>query len=132
MRLGPAERELIAGFEDLNFPEARFHHAEHVQLAWALLADQPLLAAMQRFRALLKAYAAHLGASAIYNETITCFYLLLIRERMDQSGADHDWAAFSSANPDLFSHPKTFLERWYPGGLAFSPAAKTAFLPPQG
>jgi hypothetical protein len=130
MRLGPAERELIAGFEDLSFPEARFHHAEHVQLAWALLAEQPLLNAMRRFRTLLKAYAGHLGASAIYNETITCFYLLLIRERMDRLGAGHDWAAFRDANPDIFSHPKTFLGRWYPEGLAFSPAAKGAFLPP--
>jgi hypothetical protein len=132
MRLGRAERELIAGFEDLSFPEARFHHAEHVQLAWALLAEQPLLGAMRRFRTLLKAYAAHLGASAIYNETITCFYLLLIRERMDGLGAEHDWATFHAANPDLFTHPKAFLERWYPSGLAFSPEAKAAFLPPQG
>jgi hypothetical protein len=130
MRIGPAERELVAGFEDLSFPDARFHHAEHVQLAWALLAEQPLLTAMQRFRTLLKAYAAHLGASAIYNETITCFYLLLIRERMDLAGPDHDWAAFRAANPDLFGHPKAFLERYYPGSVAFSDAAKGAFIPP--
>jgi hypothetical protein len=130
MRLGPAERELVAGFEDLSFPEARFHHAEHVQLAWALLAELPLLTAMQRFRSLLKAYAAHLGAAAIYNETITCFYLLMIRERMDALGPDHDWAGFQAANPDLLGPAKPFLERWYPEGLAFSPEAKAAFLPP--
>lgn len=130
MRLGPDERALVAGFEDLSFPDQRFHHAEHVQLAWALLAELPLLAAMQRFRVLLKAFAAHHGAAAIYNETITCFYLLLIRERMDALGPDQDWGGFRGANPDLFGHPKAFLERWYPGGLAFTPEAKAAFLPP--
>jgi len=127
MRIGPAERELVAGFEDLSFPDTRFHHAEHVQLAWALLAEQPLLAAMQHFRTLLKAYAAHLGASTIYNETITCFYLLLIRERMDLMAPDHDWAAFRAANPDLFTSPKGFLERWYPDGGAFNAEAKQSF-----
>jgi len=127
MRLSDAERELVADFADLSFSDARFHHAEHVQLAWALLAELPLLTAMQRFRGLLKAYAAHHGASAIYNETITCFYLLMIRERMDSLGEQHDWTGFRQSNPDLFSSPKSFLERWYPGGGAFAAEAKQSF-----
>jgi hypothetical protein len=127
MRLGPDDRQLMAGFASLSFPKAGFDHAEHVHLAWSLLASSPLLAAMQAFRSQLQAFAAHHGATGLYNETITCFYLLLIRERMDALGMDHDWPGFRSANPDLFGHPKPFLEHWYPGEGAFAPEAKQSF-----
>ena len=127
MRIGPAQRELLRRFAALDYPKQAFRHAEHLELAWVLLADSPLLQAMQEFRRLLQAFAAHHGATGLYNETVTCFYLLLIRERMDALGPDHDWPAFRVANPELFSHPRPFLERWYPGGAAFAPKAKAGF-----
>jgi hypothetical protein len=117
----------MLNFADLNLPKGRFDHGEHVHLAWALLASQPLLAAMRAFRGQLQAFAAHHGATGLYNETITCFYLLLIRERMDALEPAHDWSGFRQANPDLFGTPKPFLERWYPGGAAFAPEAKASF-----
>ncbi|HLW74732.1 MAG TPA: hypothetical protein VKT74_06650 [Gammaproteobacteria bacterium] len=130
MRPGDSERELLRRFTDLSLPKEAFNHAEHVRLAWTLLAEEPLLAAMQRFRTLLRAFADRHGATGLYNETITCFYLLLIRERMDRLPTDHAWSDFHAANTDLFGHPKAFLERWYPGESAFQPEAKAAFRPP--
>lgn len=127
MRISERERELLRQFADLTYPEAAFDHAEHIRLAWALLASLPLLAAMQAFRSQLQAFATHHGATGLYNETITCFYLLLIRERMDALDPQHDWNGFREANPDLFGHAKAFLERWYPGARAFSPEAKRSF-----
>lgn len=133
MRVAESERELRRRFTDLSLPKQAFSHTEHVRLAWTLLAEEPLLAAMQRFRTLLRAFADHHGTTGLYNETITCFYLLLIRERMDRLPANHAWADFRAANPDLFGPPKSFLERWYPGAAAFQPEAKLAFrLPASG
>lgn len=127
MRVTAAELELLASFAALSYPLESLDHAEHVRLAWTLLADQPLLDAMCVCRRLLRAYAEHHSSAANYNETITCFYLLLIRERMDRLDANHDWNEFRLANLDLFGSPKEFLEHWYPAGAAFSPEAKTAF-----
>jgi hypothetical protein len=127
MRVTAAERELLASFAALSYPLASLDHAEHVRLGWALLAEQPLLEGMREFRRLLLAYAAHHDAADNYNETITCFYLLLIRDRMDRLDANHNWNEFRLANPDLFGSSKTFLEHWYPAGAAFSPEAKSAF-----
>ena len=127
MRVTAADRELLASFAALNYPLESLDHAEHVRLAWALLAEQPLLEAMRAFRRLLLAYAEYHGAADKYNETITCFYLLLIRERMDQLDADHDWSEFRLAHPDLFGSSQEFLEHWYPAGGAFSAEAKVAF-----
>jgi hypothetical protein len=82
---------------------------------------------MRTFRRLLLAYAEHHGATDKYNETVTCFYLLLIRDAMDQFDAGHCWTDFQLANPDLFGPCKEYLERWYPDGAAFTAEAKTAF-----
>ena len=132
MRLLASQRELLARFQDLSYPKAEFRHAQHVELAWTLLAGFPLLQAMRQFRALLQAFATHHGATGLYNETVTCFYLLLIRERMDALSPDHDWQTFHAANPDLFASPKPFLERWYPEGAAFVAEAKQSFRLPAG
>jgi hypothetical protein len=127
MRISAAERELLAQFAALSYPLESFGHAEHVRLAWTLLAEQPLLEAMCVFRRLLQAYAALHDAADKYNETITCFYLLRIRDRMDRLDADHSWDDFRLGNQDLFGSPKAFLEDWYPAGAAFSSEAKAAF-----
>lgn len=131
MRVTAAERELLEQFAALSYPLEFLDHAEHVRLAWTLLAEQPLLGGISSFRRLLRAYAEHHGADAKYNETITCFYLLLIRERMDRLDANHSWNEFRIANPDLFGSSKAFLEHWYPDGAAFSPEAKAAFCLPE-
>lgn len=131
MRVSGSERELLRRFSDLSLPKGAFDHAEHVRLAWTLLAEAPLFEAMLRFRRLLRAFAAHHDAAGLYNETVTCFYLLLIRERMDRLGPDHGWTEFRAAQPDLFGKPKPFLERWYPGNAAFTPEAKASFRLPQ-
>jgi hypothetical protein len=127
MRVTAAECELLANFAALPYPIESLDHAVHVRLAWTLLAEQPLLGAMRTCRRLLRAYAEHHDSAANYNETVTCFYLLLIRERMDQLDANHTWNEFQVTNPDLFDPPKEFMEQWYPAGAAFSLEAKAAF-----
>ena len=121
---------LLAQFENCALPAGEFKHRQHVQVAWVLLSRHPLFEAMQRFRRGLKAFARHNQVPGLYNETITCFYLLLIRERMDRLPSRHAWADFAAQNPDLFSHPKAFLQAWYPADLAFSDTAKAAFILP--
>ena len=126
-----ADREFLTRFTACDIPTEDFHHAEHVRLAWLLLTEAPLLTALLEFRRLLKAYAAHHGVPGLYNETITCFYMLLIRERMEATDVGTDWEGFRAAEPGLFEQPKVLLERYYPGGIAFSPAAKLSFLLPE-
>ena len=84
MPLTLAERDLVDRFTDLTYPIESLDHAEHVRLAWTLLAERPLLDAMTACRRLLIAYAQHHGAADHYSETVTCIYLLLIRQAMDR------------------------------------------------
>jgi hypothetical protein len=121
---------LLRQFESCELPAAQFKHRQHVQLAWTLLAQLPMFTALQRFRRALKAFARHNNVPGLYNETITCFYLLQIRERMDRLRPGQDWHEFAAQNPDLFTHPRNFLQAWYPGDSAFADAAKAAFILP--
>lgn len=121
---------LLAQFESCELPAPQFRHRQHVQAAWALLSRHGLFEAMERFRHGLKAFARHNQVPGLYNETITCFYLLLIRERMDRLPRGHAWAEFAAWNPDLFAHPKVFLQPWYPADSAFTDSAKATFIMP--
>lgn len=130
MDVAAEDRAFLARFAACELRKEEFRHADHVRLGWILLAQAPLLTALLRFRVSLKAFAAHHGVPGLYNETITCFYMLLIREHMERMGGAHAWERFKEMNPELFSYPKALLESYYPGGIAFSEQAKQAFLLP--
>src|ERR1700693_807364 len=99
MRFDMSDEELILRFESGAVPENSFHHADHVRLAFAYLSQYPPLEALDKFCGALKRFAAGLGKSQLYNETITHAYFFLIRERMARF-APHDWDEFIVHNSD--------------------------------
>jgi hypothetical protein len=60
--------ELIDRFERGLSPDDSFHHADHVQLAFAYLSQYPVLQALERFAAALKRFAEARGKSQLYHE----------------------------------------------------------------
>ena len=72
MRVDAAQRELLRRFAALDYPAASFRHAEHLELAWTLLAERPLLSAMQEFRRLLQAFAARWRLDSIVPDGASC------------------------------------------------------------
>jgi hypothetical protein len=125
------DRAFLARFAACELNKEEFRHVDHVRLGWILLAEAPLLTALLRFRLLLKAFATHHGVPGLYNETITCFYMLLICECMGPMDSACTWERFKEMNPELFSYPKALLEKYYPDGSAFSAAAKASFILPE-
>jgi hypothetical protein len=88
------DHELIHRFEHDIVPEEAFHHADHVRLAYAYLCEYQVLEALPKFADALKRFAATSGKPQLYNETITCAYFFLIRERMARS-EPASWGAFA-------------------------------------
>lgn len=119
------DSQLVAQFEALTLAE--FPHREHVRLAWVYLQEETLLGALQRFASGLRRFAAHKGAPDKYHETITCGYLLLIRDRMQP---DEDFPAFEARNPDLFDWSRTVLLDYYTADTLWSERARRVFVPP--
>jgi hypothetical protein len=121
--------ELIERFERGLKPGEEFHHADHVRLAFAYLCEYPVLQALEKFASALKRFAAARGKMQLYNETVTCAYFFLIRERMVRcEGAD--WEEFVRQNPDLLVWRDGILSRYYREGTVQSDLAREVFILP--
>jgi len=123
-----SNHELIHCFESDTLP-GEFHHEDHVHLAFAYLCEFAPLEALQRFCLALKKYAAALGKTQLYHETITHAYFFLIRERMAR-GWSHNWEEFSRNNHDLLIWRNGVLTRYYSERTLRSDLARSVFLFP--
>lgn len=121
--------EFVRAFEACTLPKAQFTHAAHVRAAWWYLQHYPLGDAIDRFRATLQAYAASLGASGKYHETITIAWLLLIAERLDAGARPLTWREFADRHPELFGAP-SLVNRYYAEATLKSARARTSFVMP--
>jgi hypothetical protein len=124
-----SNEEIIRRFESDLVPEASFHHADHVRLAFAYLCEYPGLPALEKFSHALKRFATVRGKPQLYNETITCAYFFLIQERMACS-RDATWEAFAGQNSDLLAWKGGILTRYYTGSTLKSDLARKVFVLP--
>jgi hypothetical protein len=125
------DQEIIKRFESGEVPESSFHHADHVRLAFAYLKKYSILAALEKFSAALKQFAAGHGKTQLYNETITWAYIFLIAERIARSGAElPEWNHFAEKNPDLLVWKDGILTRYYEDATLKSDLARRNFIFP--
>lgn len=123
--------EIIHSFETGAVSPESFHHADHVRLAFAYLAEYRPLTALEKFSAAIRQFAARVGKPERYNETITFAYLFLIRERMAACAeAANDWEAFAQRNQDLMLWKDGILSRYYQPETLKSDFARRTFVLP--
>ena len=122
--------ELMRAFEAGQPPDGGFHHEQHVRVAWNYLKAHSLPEALARFCSALKNFALAQGAPALYHETITVSFVLLINERLARDEAQASWAGFAAANPDLLSWKPSVLDRYYTKGTLDSAHARRVFVMP--
>ena len=122
-------RDIIDRFESGAISPEAFHHSDHVRLAFAYLCEFATLEALEKFRTALKRFAALHGKAELYNETITCAYLFLIRERMYRDGST-DWENFARCNRDLLMWKDGILSRYYKESTLKSEVARSVFVFP--
>jgi hypothetical protein len=124
------DSEWMQAFEAGTLPNGSFHHADHVKMAFLYLQKYAPLEALGRFSAALTRFATANGKPALYNETITWAFLLLIRERIARAGSPQTWAEFSAANTDLLRWDDNILKKYYRSETLTSELAKSVFLFP--
>jgi hypothetical protein len=124
-----SNQEFIRCFESDALPGDAFHHSDHVRLAFAYLCEYPVLQALEKFSSSLKRFATARGKTQLYNETITCAYFFLIRERMVRlDGAG--WDEFARQNADLLTWKDSILNRYYHEATLKSELSRSVFLFP--
>lgn len=123
------ENPLVKRFEDATVDPEGFDHRAHLEVAWAYLDALPLLPAIDRMSAGLRALTEKLGQPDKYHETITAFWVILIAERR-QTRPAASFEAFCAQNPDLLSGARALLLEHYSRGRLDSDLARAQFLLP--
>ena len=108
------DHTFLSSLESCTLPPEHFNHAGHLRLACIYLARHPLDEAIARTCATIRAHAAHLGAANKFHATVTVALVRLLHR--------HGPAALADARAVLALH--------YSPALLDSPAARTAFVPP--
>lgn len=90
----------------------------------------PLIEAIARYREGLRRFATAHGAASKYHETITWAYVVLVNERLHDTGRDASWREFATANPDLLRfRGGAFFDHYGPDVLESTKARKMFVLP---
>jgi len=122
----------LSEFEAQRWPLEKWHHRDHIKLAYLYLTRHPFDEAMTRIRSGMKAHnAAHNIPEAPdrgYHETITHAWLWLVHVTLRQYGPAESADAFFEQHPEL-SQVKS-LRFFYSRGLIMSAEAKASFVEP--
>lgn len=128
----PARELTDAGFlaavESATYPGEDFRHRAHVRLAWLCLREHGFEAGLERVRGLIQRYAAALGATGKYHETLTRAWAELVQVGLDAVPDAVSFDAFLEARPELGS--SRLLERHYRKETLDSAEARTGWVPP--
>ncbi|HEY9404105.1 MAG TPA: hypothetical protein VIQ24_15710 [Pyrinomonadaceae bacterium] len=121
--------ELVENFESCAVPPAEFDHGAHLSVALWYLSCLPYAAATVRMRDGLRRYTEHNNAQANYNETLTIFWLKLVRRFLDQGDATRPLAERANELIETYGSSKLVFE-YYSGALVQTPEAKASWVEP--
>jgi hypothetical protein len=117
----------LAAFLHGDIDARDFRHADHLRMAFEVLARHPFLEAASAVSGALKTMATRAGNPGACHETITLAFLAVIGER-SAAGDFSDYEGFAACNPDLLD--KAVLTRWYgPDKLSGAVARRRFVLP---
>lgn len=121
--------EVVRGFEACDLEAGVFRHVHHVLVAWHYARTMEPLEALARLVDRLKAFSAAQGVPDRYHETATFAWFFLVLERLERTGREAGWDAFSARNPDLVDG--SAIESYYRRGtLRDDPFARRVFVLP--
>src|SRR5262249_2428340 len=93
------DMEFVRAFESCKLPPDLFHHRDHIRLAWIYLHQYGADQAVTRIAASIRNYAAHLGKSDKYHETVTVAWMRLFAQIPQNASFDEMTRTF----PQLLS-----------------------------
>lgn len=126
------DRELLAAFEGGTLDPAGFHHEQHLRVAFRVVREVPLPAALVRVERGLRSLAERAKKPGLYHATITWALVFLIHERALALPPDAAFEQFAAAHPELltWAGAKAVLERRYRPGTLDSERARATFVLP--
>jgi hypothetical protein len=122
----------IENFERLEIPLAEWNHRAHLTVAYQMLREFGLDAAIDRIRRGLKAFIAHHGIETTptqgYHETLTVAWMRMLHTTMTVYGPADSAEQFLEQHPHLLS--KVMLRLFYSRPRIMSEAARYGWVEP--
>jgi hypothetical protein len=112
-----------------TLPPAEFDHRGHLRAGFLYLRREDFPGACVAMKRAIQSFAARLGKTTLYHETLTVAYLALIAERLAEEPLELGFSAFIARYPELTS--RDYFERYYPRGSLDRPEAKATFVLPR-
>ena len=107
--------------------EEKFHHYDHLRIAWLVIERHGLEPAAEIVGEKLKAMAIAAGVAPLYNETMTRFWIRLIAHVREATGAANVDEAIANV-PMLLD--KNLAQRHWSRTLMFGPVARASWVEP--
>ena len=121
-------RELVRSFEACEIHPAEFKHYQHLAVAFWYVAHFPYKEASTRMRNGIQKLAAAYGKTG-YHETITIFWLRMVREFFDSAEHGESIATMANALASKFGD-KNLINDHYSPELLNSKKAKEEWVEP--
>ena len=121
--------ELAGSFETCAVAPAEFDHGAHLAVALWYLSRLPYAEAAGRMRAGLDRYTAHNDAQASYNETLTIFWVRLVRHFLDRADPGRPLAELANELLATYGSSQLAFE-YYSRELIQTPEAKRSWVEP--
>ena len=122
-------KRTVQRFEDCDFAADEFHHSDHLTVALCYLLESTEVEASARMRAGLLRFLNHHGLRDAYHETITVFWIRVVRRLLDK--ADNTLSLAELANVILSQCNNTArIDAYFSSELLSSEEARMAWVEP--
>src|SRR5262245_40422887 len=121
--------QLVGAFEAGTLAPNQFDHHAHMTVALWYLARMPFAEAIATMRANIRHFAARHGQSQLYHETITLFWMRLLRHVLDTTEPDELLPEVVYRAIGTFGSMQPFF-RHYSRERAFSAEARQGWVEP--
>lgn len=124
------DAEFATAFEAGQIPPAEFGHLGHLRVAWACLREADSVpAATDRIRAAITRFAASIGKSDKYHETLTVFWMIYLARVQARAGAEREFLDVLGDHPELTD--RRLANRFYDQATLDSDEARRRWIAPE-
>ena len=120
--------EFVRQFEAGEYPGEKFHHGDHIRLAWIYVDSLGAAAAEEQIRTSILKFATHLNHPEKYHDTITRAWMRLVVFAHAIGPQRGDFAAFIDRHRWLLE--RNTLETFYSKPHLMSDAARNGWVEP--
>ena len=112
-----SDREFLRAFHEATLSSGDFRHLGHLRLAWLVLKRHSLDEALQIISLGIRQYASSKGASSMYNETLTQFWIRIVNHAIQAHPSPQEFEQFINTFPILLNKQLP-LNHWLPETLS--------------